>query len=89
VDDAMVTAAIVGAFLLGLAAGVGITVYFGRMGVRHARSLAHGAAAASLRTIADGIGEDTDPRRIAATLRLKAEQWQRSADALRPTTKEK
>jgi Flp pilus assembly protein TadG len=66
------------------AGGVGITIYFARMAIRHARYVERVGEAAALRTIADGIGEDTDPRRIAATLRFKADLVQRSADTLRP-----
>lgn len=65
-----------------IAGGVLLGIYLTRTTVRNKRIVAYRAFAASLATLADGIGDDTDPRRIAASLRLKADEWQRSADAL-------
>lgn len=70
--------------LLGLAAGIAITVYLGRMTLRHEKHLAYRAFAVTLKRHAEGIGEETDPRRVAAGLRLDAERIQRQADALLP-----
>lgn len=73
--------------------GATITAYLARRLVarrlvRHAKRTERLGFVAALKTMADGIGEDTDPRRVAATLRLKAEQYQRSADALRESPSE-
>lgn len=87
-DDAIVTAAIVGAGLIGLTTASAVSVYIGRMAIRHERRLAYLGFAAALTRIADGIGADSDPRRVAASLRLQAGQARRIADALRANNTE-
>lgn len=64
----------------GFVAGLGVAAYFARDMIRHKRRIAYLGFVAELNLLAMQMTDE----RVAATLRLKAQLWQRSADVLKP-----